>query len=146
MESPATGDSMTVADAHLIEGVVVPGDGRGRSLGYPTANIDLVVDAWVPDDGVYACFVTVRPSDVRYGATMSVGTNPTFAGIDDCRIEAYFHDFSDDLYGRTIVVQVVARLREMRRFETVDELIAHTHDDVERSREVLHRHTRGSRA
>ncbi|MGG7465732.1 riboflavin kinase [Plantibacter sp. YIM 135347] len=143
-------------------GVIVGGDRRGRLLGFPTANIDVAVGNPVPADGVYACVVRFAPAvgagAVRapavgavaaagidaaddgvelFGATVSIGNNPTFDDVPDRRVEAYVHDLSADLYGRTVSVWVVGHLRAMVRFETPDALIHQTAADVDDSRRLL---------
>jgi riboflavin kinase/FMN adenylyltransferase len=129
---------------HRVDGIVERGDERGRTLGFPTAN--LRTDAWaaVPADGVYAGQVhrldewgrTVAPLGI---AAISVGTNPTFE-VRQRRVEAYVLDFDGDLYGDGLGVEFVHRLRGMERFDTVDALVAQMHDDVKQTRELLGGH------
>jgi riboflavin kinase/FMN adenylyltransferase len=126
---------------HRVRGVVVHGDARGRTLGFPTANLGGVVGL-VPADGVYAGWMrrTGHPVDASDGylpVAVSIGTNPTFDGPDR-RVEAHVPDRTDlELYGEEVVVELVERLRPMLRFGSVDELVATMHDDVARTREVL---------
>ena len=121
----------------MFSGVVVAGHGRGRVLGFPTANIELYDLAEAPPDGIYSCWLRVLPDRRVYGATMSVGDNPTFGDVDGKRVEAYVHGFVGDLYGRTVDIHLAARLRGMQRLGSIPELIAQTADDVARSRAVL---------
>ncbi len=120
--------------AHRVEGIVVRGERRGRDLGYPTANIECPVHTAIPADGVYAGWL------IRDGkplpAAISVGTNPTFSGVQR-RVEAFVLDFSDDLYGEHVAVEFVTRLRGMERFDKVEDLIAAMADDVARTRDIL---------
>lgn len=118
-------------------GVVVHGDKRGRLLGFPTANVSLPAGSQLPPDGVYSTFAQFPHSGAIFGATASVGTNPTFDDVNDTRIEAYIHDLDETLYGLTVVLYLVQQLRGMQRFASVDELIAQTHRDVAESRRVL---------
>jgi riboflavin kinase/FMN adenylyltransferase len=124
---------------HEVSGVVVEGDRRGRSLGFPTANIP-VDDAYaVPPDGVYAGRLDI--GDEVLPAAISVGTNPTFDGHDR-RVESYAIDRpsdggSLDLYDRLVRVEFVRRLRGMDVFDTVDALVAQMHEDVADTRSVL---------
>ena len=149
------GDVAAAADAlgrpHRVEGVVVHGDGRGRDLGFPTANVAPPMYSAIPADGVYACWFTVlspgtgglgtvTPGE-RYLAAVSVGTNPTFSGRTRT-VEAFVLDEEADLYGQHVAVDFVERLRGMERFESVEALISAMHRDAERAREVLER-TRG---
>ncbi len=93
---------------HRIEGIVVRGAGRGRELGYPTANLRLEQYAAVPADGVYAG--RVDPRGPALLAAISVGTNPTFEGRART-VEPHILDFDEDIYGEPIAVEFVARLR-----------------------------------
>jgi riboflavin kinase/FMN adenylyltransferase len=120
----------------MIEGEVVPGDRRGRELGFPTANIvpdDALV---VPGHGVYAAFANGRP------AAVNVGVRPTFETGRGLLIESYLIDFDEDLYGKNLRVAFVERLRGERRFASAEELIAQMHRDVELAREVCDRVSR----
>jgi riboflavin kinase/FMN adenylyltransferase len=119
---------------HRLEGVVVRGDQRGTKLGFPTAN--LLTSRWaaIPGDGVYAAWLLCRGR--RYRSAVSVGTNPTFEG-QERRVEAFALDFDGDLYGERIALDFVAFLREMRRYDTVQELVDQIDLDVERARAAL---------
>ena len=110
-----------------VEGIVVRGDGRGRELGFPTANLDMPKDLLIPPDGVYAGWAGDRR------AAISIGTNPHFDGVER-RVEAYLLDFDGDLYSRRLVVEIWSSLREQRRFDSLEELVAAIGDDVERTR------------
>jgi riboflavin kinase / FMN adenylyltransferase len=112
-----------------IEGIVVHGDGRGRALGFPTANLDVPAGLLVPPDGVYAGWTRNRR------AAISIGTNPQFDGVER-RVEAHLLDFDDDLYDQRLVVEVWSRVREQRRFDSVDELVEAIGADVERTRDA----------
>jgi riboflavin kinase / FMN adenylyltransferase len=132
------GDVAAAASAlgrpHRVEGIVVRGDRRGASLGYPTANLQTGPYAAVPADGVYAGYL-VRGSE-QLPAAISIGTNPTFEGRER-RVEAYVLDFDGDLYGEQVALEVVARLRDTLRFDTVDELLAQMARDVKATRARL---------
>lgn len=120
---------------HLVEGVVVRGDGRGRAMGYPTANLDCPRGTVIPADGVYAGWLAC--GDERWPAAISVGTNPTFDGTR-CRVEAYALDRDDlDLYDRHVAVEFIRRLRDTRRFASADELVTEMDKDVQRTRASL---------
>jgi riboflavin kinase / FMN adenylyltransferase len=110
-----------------VEGIVVRGDGRGRELGFPTANLDVPSDLLVPPDGVYAGWVR----DSR--AAVSIGTNPHFDGVER-RVEAHLLDFDGDLYGERLVAEIWSPIREQRRFDSLEGLVAAIGDDVERTR------------
>lgn len=147
------GDVVAAAEAlgrpHRVEGVVVRGDGRGRGLGYPTANIAPPMHSAIPADGVYAAWFTVlgRQSEPatgtgsvvpgqRYSAAVSVGTNPTFSGRTRT-VEAFVLDTTADLYGQHVAVDFVARIRGQKKFNAVDDLIAAMGRDTEKARSIL---------
>ncbi len=112
-----------------VEGIVVRGDGRGRELGFPTANLDVPEGLLVPPDGVYAGWTRDRR------AAISIGTNPHFDGVER-RVEAHLLDFDGDLYGDRLIVELWSPIREQRRFDSLDELVAAIDADVERTRGV----------
>lgn len=114
----------------LLEGEVVPGDSRGRRLGFPTANIVPSDELVPPGHGVYAAFANGRP------AAVNVGVRPTFETGRGLLIEAFLIDFDGDLYGQTLRLAFVARLRGERRFPTAEELISQMHRDVAEAREL----------
>jgi riboflavin kinase/FMN adenylyltransferase len=122
---------------HRLAGVVVRGDQRGRELGFPTANLMVHRYAAVPADGVYAAWL-IRGGQhaARLPASVSIGTNPTFSGRER-RVEAYVLDFEGDLYGERLSLDFVAHLREQRRYEGIDPLIAQIREDVEQTRILL---------
>ncbi|HWB36759.1 MAG TPA: bifunctional riboflavin kinase/FAD synthetase [Rugosimonospora sp.] len=125
---------------HRLEGIVVRGDQRGRELGFPTANLLTGRFAAVPADGVYACRLVRRgagsaPGDTLLAAT-SIGTNPTFNGRER-RVEAYVLDFDGDLYGERVALDFARRLREMRRYEGIEPLLAQIREDVAQTRAYL---------
>jgi riboflavin kinase/FMN adenylyltransferase len=153
-EALAEGDVVHAAE-HLgrpfsFRGVVAHGDRRGRTLGYPTANLPVPPALACPADGVYAGWVTRRdgldahgealPSGTepeRWPAAISVGTNPTFDGVAR-RVESYVLDRDDlELYDAPISVEFVERIRGQVRFTDIDELIDTMADDVARCRKLL---------
>ncbi len=143
------GDVVAAAEAlgrpHRVEGVIVRGEGRGRGLGYPTANVSPPMYAAIPADGVYAAWFTVlgpgpgltsMVPGQRYLAAVSVGTNPTFSGRTRT-VEAFVLDVEADLYGQHVAVDFVARIRGQRKFASVDDLIAAMGRDTEKARTIL---------
>jgi riboflavin kinase / FMN adenylyltransferase len=114
----------------LFEGEVVPGDRRGRDLGYPTANIVPDDHLAVPGHGVYAAWAHGRP------AAVNVGVRPTFETGRGLLVEAYLLDFDGDLYGETLRIAFTERLRGEKRFESADDLVAQMGRDVEQAREI----------
>ena len=138
----ATGDVAGAAEAlgrpYAVRGVVVRGDQRGRELGFPTANVPTDGLTAAPADGVYAGRLRRLDTGETYAAAISVGTNPTFDGVRDRRVESYVLDRDDlELYGVEVEVSFVERLRGMVAFESVDKLVAQMDDDVRRAREIL---------
>ncbi len=123
---------------HRLEGIVVRGDGRGRELGFPTANLSTPRYTAIPADGVYACRFTLLGGHGQrsLNAAVSVGTNPTFSGRER-RVEAFVLDVAEDFYGQRVGLDFVARLRDMERFDTVEGLLEQMHADVAKAREVL---------
>lgn len=135
-EGDVAGAAEILGHPHTVEGVVVKGDQRGRELGFPTANMPAEPGVAVPSDGVYAGWV-IRADGNRLPAAISVGTNPTFDGVGR-RIESYVLDRTDlELYGETIGVAFVARLRGQVTFTGVDDLVVTIQDDVDRTRRAL---------
>jgi riboflavin kinase/FMN adenylyltransferase len=110
---------------------VVPGDQRGRELGFPTANLIPDPRYVCPAHGVYAARVGEQL------AAVNVGVRPTFGDGLTPLVEAHLLDFSGDLYGKTLTIEFIDRLRSEVRFETAEQLIAQMRADVERTREVL---------
>jgi riboflavin kinase/FMN adenylyltransferase len=122
-----------------FSGVVVRGDRRGHELGFPTANVPVPPGLAVPADGVYAGWVTRLDRDSpRWPAAISVGTNPTFDGVER-RVEAYVLDRDDlELYDVEIAIDFYARLRGQVKYAGREALIKQMHADVEEARHLLH--------
>jgi riboflavin kinase/FMN adenylyltransferase len=128
---------------HRVDGVVERGDQRGNALGFPTANLRTEQWTAVPADGVYAGRVvrldewgrTVPGGELGIAA-ISVGTNPTFE-VRQRRVEAYILDFDGDLYGSTLGIEFIDRLRGMERFDSVEALVAQMQKDVVQVRALL---------
>lgn len=123
-----------------LDGTVVPGTGRGRGIGFPTANVD-TQNELRPAAGVYAVRVRLldRGGEERWRpAAANIGVKPTFGG-GEVTLEIHLLDFSGDLYGRALRVQFLERLRDERRFASVDELSGQIQRDVEAAREVCAR-------
>lgn len=124
---------------HSVDGTVVVGDQRGRAIGLPTANVAVAEGAAMPGRGVYAGRAVL--ADGRAAAALNVGFAPTFAtagrGRPALRLEAFLldHDGSD-LYGQTIRIEFLERLRDERRFASPEELLAQVREDVARTRQV----------
>ena len=119
---------------HHLPGTVVRGDGRGRGLGFPTANIAGVPDRCVPGAGVYATWLHAGGRWLR--AATGIGVRPTFGGTTTT-VEAYALDFDADIYDATVELQFVARLREERAYPDAAALVAQMHRDVEAVRTLM---------
>ncbi len=132
-----------VADAAVLlghyyglHGPVVHGDSRGRALGFPTANIAYPPEKLLPANGVYACQVWM--DGTRYPGAINVGVRPQFhEAAARPLVEAYILDFDGDIYGQEVRLEFVSRLRDERKFSSVDGLIQQMHRDVESVRETL---------
>ncbi|NMM18210.1 MAG: bifunctional riboflavin kinase/FAD synthetase [Cellulomonas sp.] len=139
------GAARVLGRPHRMRGIVVHGDARGRELGFPTANLAQDATGMVPADGVYAGWLRPlgapgAPASVATDvlpAAISVGTNPTFGGVQR-RVEAYVLDRSDlELYDREVVLEFVASVRPTVRFDSIDALVAQMRLDVESVRALL---------
>lgn len=119
-----------------FEGEVVRGDGRGRDLGYPTANLVPPDGGLVPARGIYAALVDGAP------AAVSVGLRPTFESEGGLLVEAFLIGQDRDLYGETLRIEFIERLREERKYDDVDELISQMHEDVEMAKASCAAHVR----
>lgn len=133
-EQSMEGES-TDSECIYVRGVVEHGDHRGRTLGFPTANLYTGDDQVLPPDGVYGGYVRQLGASPRLlgASAISVGTNPTF-GAHARRLEAHIIDFDEDIYGETIEVEIGYRVRGMVTFANVDELITTMRDDVAQCR------------
>ncbi|MFB6231122.1 MAG: bifunctional riboflavin kinase/FAD synthetase [Salinibacter sp.] len=122
--------------SYQIEGVVAKGEGRGRKLGYPTANLALE-DArkLVPKRGVYATEVTL-PNGRRRGGMLNIGRRPTFEEME-VTVEVHLLDYEGDLYGERLTVQFLQRLRDEQRFESADALATQLSEDEKHCRTVI---------
>jgi riboflavin kinase/FMN adenylyltransferase len=107
-----------------VEGTVVAGDARGGTLGFPTANLAVPSELLVPAFGIYA------GEALGHRAATSIGVNPHYGG-EERRVEAFLLDYEGDLYGRRLIVELWARLRDERAFDSEEELVAQIAEDVE---------------
>jgi riboflavin kinase/FMN adenylyltransferase len=121
-----------LARPHRIRGMVIHGAGRGRKLGYPTANLDRV-DTLLPAGGIYAGLGQVD-GDVR-AAAISVGPNPTF-GEGALKVEVHLIDYDGWLYDRHVDVDFLARLRDIQRFDSIEELVRQMDQDIAAARRI----------
>lgn len=122
---------------YSIGGKVVHGDGRGRTIGIPTANIDYWPERVVPAKGVYAC--RARLGEQVWGAVTNIGIRPTF-DIDAVQtyIETYLLNYNGgEIYGQRLRLEFLARIRDEQRFSGVDELVAQIHRDIETAQQYF---------
>lgn len=117
-----------------MRGPVMHGDGRGKGIGFPTANVHVAERMATPATGVYAAFAGVE--GVFHRAVVNIGSRPTF-GPGRMAVEAHLMDFEADLYGKTLALRFVARLRNERRFDSVDALVEQIGQDVEKGLGIL---------
>jgi riboflavin kinase / FMN adenylyltransferase len=141
-EQLANGDVAGAAEAlgrpYTVEGIVLLGERRGQRLGYPTANVPTDGLTAVPADGVYAGWLKrLDEPGAPLPAAISVGSNPTFDGTRRV-VESYVLDRTDlELYGVTVRVGFVDKVRDMERFDSIDELLVAMRRDVDRVREII---------
>ena len=121
---------------YSLQGLVSVGDRRGRTIGFPTANLDYALEKVIPKGGIYACWAYL--GNERYKAAVNIGTNPTFTpDKQTLNVEAYLLDFDRDIYGEILQLDFVKRLRDELKYTTVDALIKQIELDVEQTREIL---------
>jgi riboflavin kinase/FMN adenylyltransferase len=118
---------------YTVRGRVVKGFQRGRTIGFPTANLRPRSNLLLPN-GVYAVMVDVNGKEIP--GVANIGVNPTF-GLEKKTLEAHLFDFSEDLYGQRVSVGFVERLREEQKFPSVEELVKQIQEDAERARMIL---------
>ncbi len=125
----------------MLRGRVVHGDRRGRELGFPTANLEFDYRPALPALGIYLGRVSVpeRAVGPDHPALVSVGVRPTFHDDGRVMVEVYLLDWDGDLYDATLDVEIDARLREERRFDSVEALVAQMRADEADARERLAR-------
>lgn len=121
---------------YAISGPVIHGDGRGRKINIPTANVDLQKGKLLPANGVYACWVLVE--GIKHQAVTNVGVRPTFNPDEQqAGTETHLLDFREDLYGQVIKLEFVSRLRHEMKFPSVDALVTQIGLDIQQAREIL---------
>ena len=119
-----------------LMGTVIPGDGRGKQIGVPTANLEISLEQAVPGPGVYACRVTWEGK--RYPAVTNIGVRPTFEDTPVApRVETHVLDFEHELYGQQIGLEFTAFLRPERKFDGIESLVSQIRADIEKGREIL---------
>lgn len=115
-----------------LDGVVVKGEGRGRKIGFPTANIQIASDSIVPKLGVYVTRTIYK--GMIFKSITNIGKNPTFKDSDQVSIETNIFDFDSDIYGEPLHIEFIQRVRDERKFPTVSDLVDQIKQDVEFAR------------
>jgi riboflavin kinase/FMN adenylyltransferase len=126
--------TLALGRRYAVDGRVTPGAGRGRRMGFPTANLEVSPRILLPAEGVYAGKAHVGRR--AFVAAVNVGTNPTFGG-EPLHVEAFLLDFDQDIQGRELTVEFWERLRDEVRFDSPEDLVRQIHDDVERTRALV---------
>ena len=122
--------------SYRLQGLVTHGDHRGRTIGYPTANLNYAREKIIPAGGIYACWAFVQSE--RFAAAVNIGTNPTFTpDKQTLNVEAYLLDFDRDIYDEELRLEFVARLRDELKFDSVEALIEQIGRDVQDTRQIL---------
>jgi riboflavin kinase/FMN adenylyltransferase len=121
---------------YSLQGPVVHGDGRGKKINVPTANIGYSHEKIMPANGVYACWADVQGERCR--AAINIGINPTFTPDKQVpNVEAHLLDFEREIYGQEIRLEFVARLRDESKFDSIDMLVEQIWRDVEQAKRIL---------
>lgn len=121
---------------YQLQGLVTNGDRRGRTIGFPTANLEYAREKVLPAGGIYACWAYLGSE--RYMAAVNLGTNPTFTpDKQTINVEAYLLDFNRDIYGEMLRLEFIARLRDELKYDSVEALLQQIRRDVEQTRAIL---------
>jgi riboflavin kinase / FMN adenylyltransferase len=120
---------------YLLEGKVIEGDGRGKTIGIPTANLDTGNEKLIPGNGVYACVAVFDGKQLP--AATNIGYRPTFDGKrTQAWVETHILDFTGDLYGRQVKLQFLSRLRGEQKFNSVQDLVQQINRDIQETRKI----------
>ncbi|HEY5728928.1 MAG TPA: bifunctional riboflavin kinase/FAD synthetase [Anaerolineales bacterium] len=121
---------------YSLQGLVSHGDQRGKTIGFPTANLDYATEKVIPAGGIYACWAYL--GNEQYMAAINIGTNPTFTpDKQTLNVEAYLLDFNREIYGEMIRLEFIVRLRDELKFDSVEALVTEIKRDVEKTRKIL---------
>jgi riboflavin kinase/FMN adenylyltransferase len=121
---------------YSLSGPVIHGDGRGRRINIPTANIGYPESKILPPNGIYACWAYIGAE--RIAAATNIGINPTFTPDKrTINVEAHLLDFDRDIYGQIVTIEFVSRLRDELKYDSVDALVKQIHKDIEETRKIL---------
>jgi riboflavin kinase/FMN adenylyltransferase len=121
---------------YSLHGPVIHGDGRGRTINVPTANIAYAREKMIPAKGIYACWAYL--SEQKHLAAINIGTNPTFTPDKEIpNVEAHLLDFRQEIYGEDVRLEFVDRLRDELKFESVETLLEQIWKDIEDTKRIL---------
>jgi riboflavin kinase/FMN adenylyltransferase len=121
---------------YALAGPVIHGDGRGKKINIPTANLEIPAEKVIPANGVYACWAWV--SGEKYLSVTNIGIRPTFTPEESVsHVEAHILDFNQDLYGQEVKLEFVDYLRPEEKFPSAEGLLEQIHRDIEKTREIL---------
>lgn len=121
---------------YFVKGQVVPGDGRGHTIGIPTANLSLWIERALPMSGVYVTQGLINGDS--YGAVTNIGTRPTFASDHErLQVEAHLLDFDEQIYGLEVRLDFISHLRDERKFSGIDALVNQIQQDIIQAKGVL---------
>ncbi len=127
--------SQLLTRSFQLEGVVVKGEGRGKKIGFPTANIQCSQDLIIPQNGVYV--TKTHYNGMIYNSVTNIGHNPTFKDTKMVHIETNIFDFNLDIYGENIEIEFLSKIRDEKKFQTVNELIEQIRNDVDLAKKRL---------
>ncbi|WP_128894196.1 bifunctional riboflavin kinase/FAD synthetase [Longirhabdus pacifica] len=120
---------------YAIVGTVIHGDARGRQIGFPTANLQLVESYVLPKNGVYA--VTAVIDDKAYEAIMNIGNRPTFKSDHEAKsVEVHLFNFNESIYGQEIHVELMEFVRDEKKFSSIDELVLQINEDIKKVKQM----------
>lgn len=131
------GARLMMASPHAINGTVAHGDGRGRTIGFPTANLE-DIDEVIPSPGVYAGIASTE--NVDHPAAIHIGKSPTFGSGEATKVEVHLIDFDGDLYGQSLRVELIDRVRDIVRFESAQALAKQLQKDIQSAQQMLDQH------
>lgn len=135
----ASGDvdnaSRMLGRPYAVSGLAVKGKERGKSLGFPTANVSYPANQILPLAGIYSAWAVVDGK--RYASAVSTGVNPTFGDLTQASLESHLIDFAGDLYGKKLSVEFISRLRGETKFPSIDELKKQIAFDVQQAKSLL---------
>jgi riboflavin kinase/FMN adenylyltransferase len=120
---------------YFLSGRVIKGEGRGKKIGFPTANLGYDKELIIPAKGVYVTQVKIK--DMVYNSVTNIGVNPTFNTGYDVHVESHLLDFVHDIYGEEIRVSFIKKLRDEKKFPSVNDLVAQIEADVKLTRDYF---------